>query len=158
MGFPALHTGASTRPSLAHPVCAQVLLAGWGEVAHSVAMRAYECSDEEWAVRDPALARCTGRYWVVSAGRGVGSGRCGPRGSSRLPVQAPVCLVTSAASGAMATQPTPTPPRVPPPQNRKPRLSPKGAHSLTAQQRLWDILVQQTGTDFVLPQPAAAEA
>lgn len=46
----------------------QVLLAGWGEVAHSVAMRAYECSDEEWAVRDPALARCTGRYWVVSGG------------------------------------------------------------------------------------------
>ena len=40
-------------------------------------------------------------------------------------------------------------------QNRKPRLSPKGAHSLTAQQRLWDMLVQQTGTDFVLPQPEA---
>ncbi|PRW58590.1 short chain dehydrogenase reductase family isoform B [Chlorella sorokiniana] len=84
----------------------KVLLAGWGEVAHSVAMRAHECSDEEWAVRDAALARCTGRYWV----------------------------------------------------NRKPRLSPKGAHSLTAQQRLWDILVQQTGADFALPQPAAAEA
>lgn len=43
-------------------------------------------------------------------------------------------------------------------QNRKPRMSPKGAHLLSAQQRLWDILVQQTGTDFVLPQPAAAEA
>lgn len=53
----------------------QVLLAGWGEVAHSVAMRAHECTDEEWAVRDAALARCTGRYWVVSGGR-VGRGGC----------------------------------------------------------------------------------
>lgn len=38
----------------------QVLLAGWGEVAHSVALRASECNDEEWAVKDPALLRCTG--------------------------------------------------------------------------------------------------
>lgn len=44
------------------------------------------------------------------------------------------------------------------PQNRKPRMSPKGAHSLTAQQRLWDVLVQQTGIDFELPQPEGLPA
>lgn len=46
----------------------QVLLAGWGEVAHSVALRASECNDEEWAVKDPALLRCTGERGERAAG------------------------------------------------------------------------------------------
>lgn len=108
-------------------------------MAHSVAMRAHECTDEEWAVRDAALARCTGRYWVVSGSR-VGRGGCA--GSHWWPM-------------FERLTPVPQAKRL---QNRKPRMSPKGAHLLSAQQRLWDILVQQTGTDFVLPQPAAAEA
>lgn len=57
----------------------QILLAGWGEVAHSVAMRASEVSDLEWAVREPQLAKCTGwegglRGAAACGGRGWGQG------------------------------------------------------------------------------------
>ncbi|KAL4426178.1 hypothetical protein ABPG77_007460 [Micractinium sp. CCAP 211/92] len=76
----------------------KILLAGWGEVAHSVATRAYEVSDLDWAVREPQLAKCTGKYYV----------------------------------------------------NRKPRASAKFSYSLANQQRLWDLLVQQTGAEFTL--------
>lgn len=96
-------------PAVAHcidpgAVATKVLLAGWGEVAHSVSMRASEATDLEWACRDAQLLKCTGKYWV----------------------------------------------------NRKPRVATKGQYSLAAQQRLWDLLARQTGTDLVLP--AAAEA
>ncbi|KAL4431285.1 hypothetical protein ABPG75_006541 [Micractinium tetrahymenae] len=76
----------------------KILLSGWGEVAHSVAMRASEVSDLEWAVRDPQLAKCTGKYYV----------------------------------------------------NRKPRASAKFSYNLANQQRLWSLLVQQTGAEFKL--------
>lgn len=80
----------------------KLLLNGWGEVAHGVAMQCQEISDMDWAVKDPALGKCTGKYYV----------------------------------------------------NRKPRASPKPSYSLTSQQRLWDILVAQTGADIVLERAA----
>lgn len=44
---------------------------------------------------------------------------------------------------------------LPPPRskyyvNRKPRASAKFSYSLANQQRLWDLLVQQTGAEFTL--------
>lgn len=139
---PVLRRGPLCKPP---PICLpQVLLAGWGEVAHSVAMRAYECNDEEWAVRDPALARCTGRYWVVSGGRWPWHGWVW-----RHRMMLHGRTVQSSLPGTAGSHA---------PQNRKPRMSPKGAHSLAAQQRLWDVLVQQTGIDFELPQPEGLPA
>ncbi|PSC76388.1 zinc finger lsd1 subclass family isoform C [Micractinium conductrix] len=76
----------------------KLLLHGWGEVAHSVATRASEITDLEWAVKDPALGKCTGRYWV----------------------------------------------------NRKPRASARFSYNLDAQQRLWDLLTEQTGAKLPL--------
>lgn len=35
----------------------------------------------------------------------------------------------------------------------QPRASSKGSYNLTAQQRLWEVLVQQTGSDFRVPTP-----
>lgn len=65
-------------PTLAH--VAQILLYGWGEVAHSVAMRANEISDLEWAVKCPELGKCTGWVcgWVgeLEAGRQAGGCNC----------------------------------------------------------------------------------
>lgn len=87
-----------TRTTSVGPLAPQILLAGWGEVAHGVAMRACEVSDLEWAAGEPQLGRCTGKYYV----------------------------------------------------NRKPRASAKFSYSPAHQQRLWDLLVQQTGAEFKL--------
>jgi hypothetical protein len=38
----------------------QLLLAGWGEVAHSVSSRSTEITDLDWAVKDPSLGKSTG--------------------------------------------------------------------------------------------------
>ena len=42
----------------------KLLLAGWGEIPHGVAMRAEEADDVFWAATYPALARANGRYYV----------------------------------------------------------------------------------------------